>query len=853
MYKQDIKYYRQAYFIAFVMAALMFLPIVIMDKGIISYYGDFNEQQIHFYKACINAVHSGKPFWDWTTDLGVDLVGSYSFYTLGSPFFWLAAIFPASISHYLMAPLLVLKFATASLTACVYIRRFVKDPRAAVICGVLYAFSGYSLQNIFFNHFHDVLCLFPLLLIGLEEAVMNKRRGLFALTVAINALVNYFFFFGEVVFLIIYFILRISFSKDFRISVGDFFCLGFESLVGVAISAVLLYPSFLQVVGMDRTTDILLDWDFLFYNEDPQRTGLIFESPILPPEATAHNYLFPGSNARWSSTSLYLPLFSLSGIFAFIKSTKKNWIKVMLPLCLIMALVPGFNAAFTLFNNFFYTRWFYMPTLIGCLATAIALDRKDIDLVFGAKANIAVTAFFVLLVEFTPFCIKMESFNEYGEIVETNKYVPRIQYSGLNDVLIFMFLIGLVALPFMYKLAKSRDKLSADKFFKRTACFVIVACMATGYYTVLFGREMGREHGFVKNSIEADIKDAINDDSFYRIDSNFSVNYNMDWGYGSPQSFISTVPESVFDLHSAYIGERDVMSELSLYHIGFRAVTGTKYFITNEIYGEITDLGWRFFSALYDSEPYANEEDFTIYKAKYDTPMGYSYDTYITEEQLASLDKWLEAEVERKEKEMDEAFLSGEEYEYTVDVFSNILVRCAMLKDVDVEKYSDVVTPLPEDELYDLSLETFVKDIEKFSKSGVVDFTANGSEFVSHTNYDRDRLVVFGVPYADGWTATLNGEPVEIDVINSGFMGVKVPAGEQELVFSYESESVRIGAFITLCGLGALVLYWLFCRFVLRHRAKAYAHTYSIKDNESVSLHNRYIERLTERKTDPTE
>ena len=154
MFNQEKKYYLKAFLTALIMAAVLLLPFVIIDGGYFVYYGDYNAQQIPFYKTCINAVQSGNFGWNWQTDLGVNFVGSYSFYTLGSPFFWLAALFPATISQYLMAPLLAVKIALSSLFAFMYIRRFVTKPQTALIGGLLYAFSGFSLYNIFFNHFH---------------------------------------------------------------------------------------------------------------------------------------------------------------------------------------------------------------------------------------------------------------------------------------------------------------------------------------------------------------------------------------------------------------------------------------------------------------------------------------------------------------------------------------------------------------------------------------------------------------------------------------------------------------------------------------------------------------------------
>ena len=110
------------FIIALFCAAALFVPYMILDEGYFIFYGDFNVQQIPFYQTCHEAIKSGNISWSWLTDLGSNFIGSYSFYLLGSPFFWLTIPFPNWFVPYLMGPLLILKFACAALTAYLYIR-----------------------------------------------------------------------------------------------------------------------------------------------------------------------------------------------------------------------------------------------------------------------------------------------------------------------------------------------------------------------------------------------------------------------------------------------------------------------------------------------------------------------------------------------------------------------------------------------------------------------------------------------------------------------------------------------------------------------------------------------------------
>lgn len=125
-----------------------------------------------------DAIRSGNIGWNHLTDLGVNFIGSYSFYLLGSPFFWLTIPFPGEWLQYLMGPLFILKFGCASLSGYIYLHRYAKNPNTALLASLLYAFSGYSIYNIFFNHFHEAIIVFPLLLAALDEYMYTKRRGI---------------------------------------------------------------------------------------------------------------------------------------------------------------------------------------------------------------------------------------------------------------------------------------------------------------------------------------------------------------------------------------------------------------------------------------------------------------------------------------------------------------------------------------------------------------------------------------------------------------------------------------------------------------------------------------------------
>lgn len=812
MFKQERKYYARAFLYALAMAGVLLLPFVIIDRGFFVYYGDYNAQQMPFYKTCIEAVQSGNFGWNWKTDLGANFVGSYSFYTLGSPFFWFAALFPVAISQYLMAPLLALKIALSSFFAFVFIRRFVTKPQNALIGGLLYAFSGYSMYNIFFNHFHEAIVFFPLLLIGLEEAVVNKRRGALALAVAINAFVNYFFFIGECIFLVLYFIARLIGDSRFRFGVRDFFCLAFEAVCGVLIAGILFVPSIFQVLDVPRSTSMLNGWDFLFYNKN-QRYGLILEAMFFPGEIPARSSMFESADAKWSSVALFLPLFSLSGVLALVKgasteaSRRMKWLRILLPACFVITMIPGLNSSFVLFNYSFYTRWWYMPELLCALATVYVLEHEEFDLRFGVKFCAVAVVLISLLAVFFPMKDK-----------ETDQILPRIAVKISPAVFVNIGIaIAMTVVAFSMLHWRKRD--SAAKFTKKVTAGVVVCSMALGYYFVSYGRILGPYLGDYNSKVSAQIH--IDDPEFHRMESLDSLNnINMLWDMSSLKSFTSIIPSSTFDLYDLLGIERSVNSNPKTENYALRSLTNVRYLIVSQNTDEK-----KLDEALKDMPmfEFMEEQDgYDIYRNTVALPMGYAYDTYI-----------LDSDAKKQTK---------------VD---NLMVGSVILTEEQAEKYSDILLERKSESLNDEQrYERFLTDAEERQALGAKQFSVNSSGFTAVTDYTSEKLLVFSVPYDKGWSGTVSvqgaaPQALEVDKVNGGFIGVRIPAGVCEISFTYKTPGGSLGIICTVAGIVLFGGYILLCYFIIKRRPVRYAHMYPVDQNDGVKAHSSYIQQLS--------
>ena len=807
-------YYFKAFVYGVGISFLFFIPFIIYDKGYFLFYGDFNVQQVPFYQMAHDAVRSGSFGWSWTTDLGANFIGSYSFYLLGSPFFWLTIPFPSAAVPYLMGPLLILKFGCASLTGYVYLKRYVQNQNFAVIGGMLYAFSGFSVYNIFFNHFHEAIVFFPLMLAALDEYMYQRRRGIFALTVFACCFVNYYFFVGQVVFCLIYFAIRLI-MKSWKISVRDFFLLLLEGILGVATSCVLLIPTILTIIQNPRVDNPPNGWNALLYSYN-QRYVHILQSLFFPPDIPARPNFTPNSESKWASLGAWLPLFSMTGVIGFMQRKKKHWLKVTLGVLFLMAMVPILNSAFQLFNSSYYARWFYILTLMMSLATISCLEFSDINWKRAIRWTLLITLGIAIPIGLMPNTTTKDG-------VTTTTY-------GLESYPTRFWTyvaIAVVSLLLLIIILKYRNK-SRVWFARLLNIGVCVITVVYATYFIALGKTQSYDthNQIIPTSLNGGKDLNLPESDFARSDFYKSMdNQAMFWQVPSIQAFHSIVPGSIMEFYPTIGVTRDVGSRPDVKYYGLRALTSCRWlfdytgdndnFVKED--GTTRMPGWTY---------YDTQNGYDVWENQYYIPMGFSYDYYYTEEQYNQL------------------------YE---DNRNLLLLKAIVLDEEQATKYQDILEPAVGNTSFSYTEEAYYKDCLERQSMACSDFTYDSYGFTAHYTSDKERLVFFSVPYESGWTATVNGEPVDIENVNIGFMAVKVPAGTSEIQFHYQTPGLKLGAIVTGCAVPLLVAYVLIMKKVDSSKITDAKHRITYKTKEPLPEKTRFKRTNRMRRKEKTE
>lgn len=776
--------YLLTFLVALLTSAALFIPYIIMSEGYFTFYGDFNVQQIPFYKECHKAIREGNIFWNWNTDLGANFIGSYSFYLLGSPFFWLTLPFPNSFVPYLMGPLLILKFGCAALTAYCYIRRFTRTPEAASLGGILYAFSGFSVYNIFFNHFHEPLIFFPLLLLSMEQLITENRRFGFALTVFLCAVCNYFFFFGMVVFCIIYFFVRLL-SGAYKLSIGRFAVLAGEAVLGVLLSAFILLPSVLAIMGNGRVSEFLLGWDAIFYGKE-SIYGNVLQCFFFPPDIPARPVFFPEADVKWSSLGGWLPLFSMVGVFTFFAKRKNHWLKRLIGILVFMALVPILNCTFYAFNSSYYARWYYMPILMMSLATVILTEDRKTDWSFGYKWVLGITLAISAVIGFFPQ--RKDDKIVFGLYTQGSDKSEWIMYAGRFFASCAIAIASLIVLNLLLKILKQNHK----TFYKATLACVCIISIIYGNVFIACGRSHSYEikEVVIDQLIEGEVD--LGDKTQFRTDVYDGVdNTSMFLGLSGINAFHSIVPSSIMDFYK-YIGvKRDVASRPETDVYAIRPLLSVKYLLDRKNGDDFIDDENRE-TKMSGYKYLKTESGYYIYENENYIPYGFSYDYY-----------------------MDYEFCNG----YSEKERANLMLKAMLLTEEQIKKYGYMfgnITDLGDMTYYDdgsedktllLTENSLAFDCEKLAQTSALSFKTDARGFTATVERDKDSLVFFSVPFDEGWSAAVNGKKADIEKVNVGFMAVKVTQGISEIRFNYTTPGLANGLIVTTLSAAVLLIY----------------------------------------------
>ncbi|GAB2023761.1 YfhO family protein [Pseudolactococcus yaeyamensis] len=208
--------------------------------------GDAYHQYVAFHALFSDILHHGSGFfYTFTSGLGLNFL-SFSSYYLGSLLMPLTYFFNASNMPDGLYLLTLLKFGFIGLSGFVSFKKMYRSLSNWLIISLS---SAYALMSFIVNQSEIIMWLdafiwMPLIICGLHSMVANGKRRLYYISLTLLFIQNYYFGFMIALFLIGYFLVRLSFDGwSFRK------CLDFAitSLLAGCTSLIMILPMYLDL------------------------------------------------------------------------------------------------------------------------------------------------------------------------------------------------------------------------------------------------------------------------------------------------------------------------------------------------------------------------------------------------------------------------------------------------------------------------------------------------------------------------------------------------------------------------------------------------------------------------------
>lgn len=281
---------------------------------------DMYHQYCPFFTEFLNKLQSGGSLqYSWNLGLGSDFVSLYAYY-LASPLNFLILLCPKSHVIEFMTLLIILKISASGLTFFLYIRhhyKFVgKDGRMhknqvipAIVFSTAYALSGFVAAYSWDIMWMDCIALFPLIMIGLERLVQEKKAGLYYITLALCIFCNYYISIMICIFLVFAFVLLFFSQKKGK--GGAVLRFGWYSLLAGASSAILLLPE-IAVLSVSGSAE----------GGFPKTAEFYFNILAELGRGAAVTSVYTG-NDHWPN--LYAGAFSLFLVWIYVLNRRISW------------------------------------------------------------------------------------------------------------------------------------------------------------------------------------------------------------------------------------------------------------------------------------------------------------------------------------------------------------------------------------------------------------------------------------------------------------------------------------------------------------------------------------------------
>ncbi len=619
---------------------------LIQNYGTQLYGWDYMSQYVEFYYHYWDVWHeffkTGHfTMYDPSIYLGGDNIGSMSYYGLFDPFVFLNVLFPRRWVPQMTAIFTVLKATCSAFAMRAYLKYMGIRESTSRIGGLAYAFSGFVNFFVGFPSFVSAVVFIPLVLLGIEKVIKEKKIAILVWSLAMLGIVSFFFLVVMCVWGALYALWRFFWTIKSRKAKDSWAVLGLGVLsfaLGLMLCSWSLLPSIRQsslsgrgqsiaylylqdLLNAIKTFDVKTVFARLFemVGDHPGREMMGLVSFFFP----TCNYLWlplygggasTGYDAWTSSLFIYTPMI-IFFMFELIENIRrKDWEHIvsfaLCSYCVFTIFAYFFSFAFT---GDGYGRWYIILIPLLIRQACRGMDHRkeapkwQLPVASGLVAVATILTFFMVRWVLDGKTFTNSNFMTYWQSVyNIPAYVIR-NGEKYTTLWLGIYQMGLVVVESLFLVFFNKKK-----FFKNlSAAFVVVEIIVCGNISFLYGSSYSygkyfnggydsKNHSWTTGNqlteAFAYITKEYDTDTLYRAYADYPAQKNMNYamGYNGTTPWSSLFNYEVIDLsHYSHVieneyvngtpyGKQNISSRWSGYYnnkrFSFDLATGVKYY-----------------------------------------------------------------------------------------------------------------------------------------------------------------------------------------------------------------------------------------------------------------------------------
>lgn len=837
-------YYLIAFFLPFVILFLALLAENISFNGETTILAsDGFHQYVIFAENLRNILHgSDSLFYTFTSGLGLNFYALISYYlgSFFSPFVYFFSLKSMPDAIYLFT---LLKVACMGLTSFYSLRQLypkVLKP-FTVILSSSYALMSFAISQIEINMWLDVFILLPLIILGLNRLLNQKKFILYYLTLTILFIQNYYFGYMVAIFLVLYFLVQISKENHWKIRGRQFVDFTVVSILAGLSSCVMLLPTYLDLSTHGEKFSTFTEW----FTENSWFLDLF-----------AKNFVGAYDTTKFGSIPMiYVGIFPLilAIIFFTIKSIKwQTRLASGIVLLLIIAsfylepldlLWQGMHSP-----NMFLHRYSWAFSLMVILLAAETLSHLK---------ELTVKHYLVGIVPLGLGFLATVLLKNHYQFLEA----PQI-------IITFSFLAAYAIILISY----AKQYLTFNLFISFTVLFTVFENSLNTYYQIT---ALNNEWVFPsRQSYELNLTDTEKliqksqnlNTTFYRTEEllpqtgNDSMKYNYH-GISQFSSIRNTTSSSTLDrlgfkstgtnlnlryqnntlLMDSLFAVKYNLSETDVNKFGFRYLDNSgntslyenQYasqlaILTNGLYKDVdfsvntldnqtnwmnnlTGLSEKYFTRvasqlsgganLLNGRVTTSNDGQLNSHADYNLTVAPNTQLYISVPNIT---------FSNENSQKVQITVNGKTAEYTTDnaytFFDLGYFEDSQTLHVTLSFPENNQVSFNQPNFYALDTTSYQKAMEIINHQKVK-VTTNKNTVTATYKADKASSLLFTIPYDKGWTATQNGKKITLSKAQDGFMKVDVKSGKGKVILTYLPTGFKEGAMLSSVGLLLFICY----------------------------------------------